>query len=217
MWRALPLVALLGCPNNGREDLDGPHCEDTPTAVALDEVTDLGFTAQALLDLATGAHDETFRWARDGSTTPLALAVTYGAGEARFVDSEPVYPEGGEQPAIGVICDDRVEVDVTVSFATDDGAFTEVLDLALTAVAGDRVEMVESLDPDGLVGTYDMSVDITEPTYDARSLWLRGAFTAEGASGEVSGQVSGEDECSGDTCSAWASEVAVGTWGPVPE
>jgi hypothetical protein len=210
----LTLSVLVGCPA-GPLDKDGelPYCEETPTVVDLDEVTELGFTAQDLLDLAVGTHDETFAWAR-GGTTPLTQEVTYDGGEARFVAREAVYPEGdGAQPAIGVICDDTVEVDVSMGFSTDDGAFAEVWELALDAVSADTAQWNQPLDPDGLTGTYDMDDDITEPDWDERSLWASGSFDATGSHGEVGGQVSGEEDCTGDTCAAWAAEVAVGTWG----
>lgn len=212
MRHGLVLAVLVGCDGSGKDLENGPHCEDTPTVVALDEVTELGVAAQALVDLAQGTHEETFTWARDDSTTPLALTVTWDGGEARFVDSEPVYPEG-ESPAIGIVCDDRVEVDVDVTFATDDGAFDEAWGLALEGLSADLATFHQELDPDDLGGTYDMDVDITEP-YEERGLWSSGSFDAAGARGEVMGQISGSGDCEdGDTCTAWAGEVPIGTWG----
>ena len=209
------LAVVAGCGLGGKDLETGPYCEDTPTVVALDEVTDLGFAAQALVDLAQGDHTETFTWARDDSTTPLSLTVTHGGGEARFVDSTAVYPDGGgESPAIGVICEDRVEVDVDLQFATDDGAFDEAWALAIWGVESDTATFRQDLDPDGLGGSYDMADDIGDEAYDDRSLWVGGAFALEGASGEVMGQISGSEDCdAGDTCTAWAASVSVGSWG----
>lgn len=219
MRNALGIVLVLTACKNGRtEDLNGPGCEETPTVVALDEVTALGFSAQDLLDLAQGQHDETFRWARDGSTTPMLLQVDFDAGEARYVDSVPVEDDAnGVEPDLAAICESRVEVDVMIAFSTDDGAFDEVFSAPLTATSAARSELSTELDPDALTGTYDMDVDIQEPDYDERGLWLRAGFDTMGASGEVAGQISGEDECVGNACAAWAMEVPVGTWGPVPE
>lgn len=212
MRRWLVITMLVGCPGQ-KEDLNGPSCEETATVVALDEVTALGFAAQELLTLAAGTHDETLTWARDESTTPLVVAVTHDQGEVRFVDSEPVEPEGGEQLDIAVICDDRVEIDVRMGLTTSDAALAEAFDAILVGYQADRAEVFQELDPDDLSGSYDIDVDNPESDYDTLSMHLRAAFDASGTSGEVMGQVTGEEECTGNTCTAWAAEFAIGTWG----
>lgn len=212
---AVALALLSGCLFGNKTLDDGPYCEDTATVVALDEVTELGFAAVDLLALAEGTHDETFTWARDGSTTPVMVVVDT-PGEARFVHSEAVYPDtGGERLDIAVLCEDRVEVDVSVALTTADGAFDEAWTVALQGGTAAQVSLFRELDPDALVGTYDMAEDITEPDYDERSLWVQADWTEDAVTGTIEGQVSGGDsDCDdGDVCTAWASIVEVGAWG----
>ncbi len=208
---------LLACTEDKGDtasEMAMPYCEDTATEVALDEETDLGFAAQAVVDLAVTPSPwaETFTWERGGSTE---LTLTVGpAGTALYVESEAVYPDSGEVAAIGVECPNRVEVQAPVGFVTADGAFGESWDVVLSSVDGTTVTFGRELDPFGLTGSYDVLPDVGEPEYDELDLWVRGTFAAAGATGEVSGSASGEDECEdGETCSAWNSSFQVGTWG----
>jgi len=219
MRYTLPLVVLWACSGGGPDDpsstdtdtdeVSGPHCEDTPTVVALDEVTPLGFAASELAAWAEGTHAETFVYAEGGST-PLTLAVTVGP-EARYVTSVAVYPDDGTQPAIGVECFDRVEVDLSVSLETDDGAFDEGFDTTLQSMDGLSAEWFATLDPGALGGSYDL--DDPEVDWSERKLFVQASFDAEGSSGSIAGQLSGQDDCEGPDCAAWAMNVEVGHWG----
>lgn len=206
---ALSLLALVGCPS--KEALDeGPHCEDTPTDIALDEANALGFTAAEVL--ATLPTSESTELAyEDLSTTTLDIAFAPGSA-ARFVDSEAVYPEGMTTD-IGVICDDRLEVDGTLHFFTGDGAFAEELAVTLTAPSLADAGIWEELDLDGLSGTFDIEPFVDATDYDTLKAWISVAFGGGVSTGAVEGQASGQDDCEdGDTCTAWAESVAVGTW-----
>lgn len=209
---ALGLLSLSACDplveKPADEDLGG--CVWTTTAVAMDEVTELGISANDLLALSEGERAETFTYAQ-GGTAALSLSVS-SLGTAAVLTGEPIASETD----VYYDCPTTLSVDVTVGFSTDDGAFAESWDTALTTTA-DTVSSAffwVELDPDALGGSYDFSADITEPDYDERSLWASGQISAEGAWGEIAGQVSGSDDCAdGDECSAWASMVEVGQWG----
>jgi hypothetical protein len=211
MYR-LSLAALLlpACVFEKAAD-EGPYCEDQPSDVALEDATDLGFSAADVLAGIPAEEAVVFTYA-DGSATELSLAFT-PAGTARFVTSEAVYPDsGGESPAIGVVCDDRVELDGRLSFHTADGAFAELLDVVVAATA-ERVFVNEELALDALFGTFDITPFVQSTDYDALKAWLDISFADGASAGAVSGQASGEDECeAGDACSAWAENVAVGSW-----
>ncbi|MCP4807611.1 MAG: hypothetical protein GY913_10205 [Proteobacteria bacterium] len=209
----LPLV-LMACVLN-KEDSGGsmPYCEDVATDVALDDETPLGFTAQALVDraLTPSPFAETLAW-ESGSETGLTLTLG-PAGTARFVESTAVYPEDGG-PAIGVECFDRIELDVPMSFVTEDGRLDETWQVTLVALDAGSVTLQLPIEPLELTGSYDVTDDITEPDYDEVSMSLRAAFTSAGTAGELSCQASGEDDCEdGETCSAWSSQFDVGSWG----
>lgn len=208
------LLVLAGACTLGNDPAELPYCEDVATALAMDEVSPLGFSGADVLAFAAGTKDETLVYARRGvDDTPLTLELGSVDG-ARFVQSTAVYPdEGGVQADIGVVCDDRVEVDVAVELITADGAFDEAWQGALVAISGDAASTRHELDPDALGGTYDMDVDIDVADYDARSLWVEIQLDAIGTSGAIRGQVSGEEDCTSGDCAAWSSEVVVGTWG----
>jgi hypothetical protein len=56
------------------------------------------------------------------------LAIATCPTKARYITSSPVYPpcnDEGACPDIGIVCNDRVEVDVNIELSSDDGAFLE--------------------------------------------------------------------------------------------
>ncbi len=136
---------------------------------------------------------------------------------ARFVESVAVYPDrGGSMEAIGVVCDNRLEIDGSLTFATGDGAFDETFASVLLATA-DAVRVYEELELDGLTGSFDITPFVDTTDYDALSAWLDVRFADGASSGVIEGQASGEDDCSGsDDCSAWATAVPVAAW-PIAE
>ncbi len=218
---ALP-AALVACTGGGDDPTDpsgkddtglseGPHCEATTTELTLDEVSSLGFGAQALVDLASGTHTSTMTWV-DATTTDVTVVATLD-GTARFVDEEPVYPTTGTWSDIGVICEDHVEVDGTLHVTTADGLLDETVQLSFRSGDGLLVEARSELDPDALTGTLVFDDFHSETDYDERSMWLSANFDADGTRGEVVGQISGTGDCDpGETCTAWAGEVAFGSW-----
>lgn len=212
---AFALALLSACPVDNKGET-GPYCEDTKTDIALDEVTPIGITAADVIADAAAEETAVFTYV-DDATTDLTLGFVAGTG-ARFVDSEAVYPEtDGPQPAIAVICDDRIEVDGTFSFATADGAFAESFSSVLNATA-ERTYISQALDLDGLAGTFDLVPFVDAEDYDALEAWIDVVFTDGVSAGAVNGQASGEDECAdADECTAWATNVEVGTWGPASE
>lgn len=209
MRALLPLLLLTGCPNSTLDE--GPHCEETSTAIGLTDATALGFTAEEVLASIPATQASELEYA-DGTTTPLALSFA-AAADARFVDSEAVYPEGdGMMPAIDVMCEDYIAIDVTFGFATEDGAFAESFDSTIAAFA-DSTSLNQELDLAALAGTFDLVPFVTAEDYDALKAWISVSFAEGVSTGEVVGQASGEDECEDTSnCTAWAEMVPVGVW-----
>lgn len=205
-------LLLTACPG---KDLDeGAHCEDTPSTLAVDEVSPIGFAAADVLVFADGTHETSFDWAHhDPSALTLDLAAD--PETTRFVYSEAVYPDdGAEHTLMAVECPDRVEVDAVMGFTTADGRFAETWALTLIATEATAVGFDHEIDLDTVTGTWDILEDVTAEGYDELSAWARGTFDAAGTRGGVDGQASGGDPCEeGDTCSAWSEVVEVGTWG----
>lgn len=203
MWL---LWAIAGC-DDGRGQDTVPSCKDEEHAVALDEVTLLGFTAQEVVDLVSQPYEGALTWA-DETTTGLDLAVA-PTGEAWFVDSEVVDGTGDE------ICDDRVAVAVTIQFTTADGAFAETWDDRVDATSSSQASWSRELDLDALSGDFDLVPYVESKDYDELRASVAGSVSADsGNSGRIKGQASGSEDCDpGDTCSSWIEEVYVATWG----
>jgi hypothetical protein len=216
--RTLSIIAMLaGCQKETADE--GWTCQDTPTAIEMSEVSALGFTAEALVANVAATEAATFTYI-DGTATALSLGFV-SSGIARFVDGEPAYlGDGDEFPLIDIDCFDRVEVAGTLTFATDDGAFDETFDVAMSGATAEEASVALALDLAALGGTFDLGPFIdTEDPWDTSSAWLGARFAGGVSAGSVDGQISGTEEgcVDGDTCSAWAAQVPVGTWGNVAE
>lgn len=146
------LFALLAACS----DVEGLYaaCDREATDLELDAATDLGFTAGDVLAWLEAAHTSSLVLADESTGRDLTVTVT-SAGAARWVDqSEAESSDTGAQPAIAAVCDDFVELDVVVDFATADGAFAETWEVTLPVeqVAGTQVSV--TLENDGFAGTY---------------------------------------------------------------
>lgn len=212
------LILLFACLPTDLKEATGPTCVDSATDVALDEVTPLGFAAQDVLPFASGLHATAFTYA-DGTVTGASLEVTPGA-TARFVDSEADYGEDtGAQPAIAIECPDRVEIDATEAFTTEDGALAESWTFPLSATS------VEGIGFSGEMSAFTGSLVLEDyaalegnADYDEIGAFVDGSFDAAGANGTLYAQTSGTDDCEdSEDCTAWASQQAIGAWAPVPE
>ena len=206
------LLAIAGC-DEGRGEDTGPSCKDEEHPVALDELTRLGFSAQQVVDLVSPSFEGPLTWS-DQTATVLELAIA-STGEAWFVDSEVVAGSGDEQPAIWPICEDRVAVAVTIHFATEDGAFAETWEDRVDATTSSVASWSRELELDALGGDFDLLPFVEAKDYDELRAFAAGSVSTEsGNSGRIDGQASGSEDCDpGDTCSSWAEEIDVATWG----
>ena len=217
---ATMLMAATACGTKGdtTDEYNGPYCEETTTSVSLDEVTDLGHSAQDLLDLAVGEHLETMTWADDGDVG-LTMTVSSDATEASYITGEAVYPDTGEVPTIAAVCPPRLEVAIDVDFVTDDGSLDE--SFAATLVQDDTglldPELFEELDETSLTGTFDAEswVDVDdEEELDDVGMAIESHFADLGTRGTVYVTAEGsEKDCAdGDGCTAWAMSLNVLDW-----
>ncbi len=207
-------LLVTGC-FTGKEDLEGngPYCEDTPTAITLEEVTELGFSAADLLAAAEGSFEEELYWAGVDGTTTITVDVNYAEGELNYVTSSAVYPDEGETSiAIGIECEDYVEVYVAADIATADGALDETMELALSSRDGLTTAASKSFAEGELQGSYEYTgMDPSE--YDSIAYAINVAFDEEGCSGALLVQTEGCDaDCDGDECTCWAGSETVAEW-----
>lgn len=226
----LTLIPLAACELNRTKDsgvAESWACEEAPTVVAPSDITALGFSGADVLAVADAARSSSFVYSADAHSTLLSLDATYTDGEIRYIQSdEPVGETGMSYAGEGDAdvaepypesdpCPDRVEVDVSLSFATEDGVFAEVFELALRASQLDQVSFAQDLDLSAMGGSFNIDDYSTAVDYDERNVGVSGSFGPDGAtSGQVSGQASGSEECPEDEpCTAWAEIIEVGTWG----
>lgn len=203
-----------------------PTCVDTSVAITLEEGTELGFSGADLLVVAEGEFDGLLTWYGDEyayppeeSSTPVYLSVGYAAGEVRYVASELVHPEGdGPTMDLGIVCDDRVEVDVSLVITTEDGGLDEDLTLALRSSDGVRVRAGLVFDHSTLDGSYDYTLEHPLEV-DSVIHSLEVSFVDTGCSGELVARAEGchdghssWDDCTTKECNCWSSTDTVASW-----
>ncbi|MDP7112667.1 MAG: hypothetical protein QGH45_11925 [Myxococcota bacterium] len=203
-----PLVA--GCPH--LDEASGAYCEETATVVSLDEETVLGFSPQQVLETLGGTHSVTLEYGEDGDSAGLTIELLHDGGEARYVESVAVYPDSGqEMDTAAVQCESRVDIDITTTFATDDGVFAESWELPLAATAGDAASFsLSDLQPADFQGSYDfMAFDPAEYDEVHTSVWA--AFDMGGPRGYVS-ETAELTEDGGPDSAAMAENREIATW-----
>lgn len=232
-------VATTGSPTTGTTDAptggsetgqdaggDAP-CIDTPTVLALDEVSPGGFSAAELLLDKEGADKTILTFASEPTTLadewkgrelPLTVAMVRAiGGAARWIDSEvdPDHDDSGKDgegdEAEG--CIDRLEVDVNLVFITNEHEFRESRDTVMTATSVERGRVELALVPPGLTGDLDLSTIYgqTDPPTTITGLWIHGVWDGDKAGGSVIHQV----EIGGENGSVGVGALA--DWGdPLP-
>lgn len=149
---------------------DESPCVWTPQAIALDGDTPYG-TATALLAELAGSYSAAFEWQEvsdldfphEGESTEVQVEVSVDAIAAREVLAEPTQPY--------FECMGWLEVDVTMDFATTDGAFAESWPVTMFTSDGSTAGVELHLESTPIAGSF--RVDDIVPTTD---LELRGVL-----------------------------------------
>jgi hypothetical protein len=152
-------------------ETDGGECEDTRTPIEVDAVSPLGFSAADVIALAQGTHTETLAWLDNEASqssgsepTELEVRIEFEEG-ARYVDSEPkpsgdgTLDEGGPDIGYESTCNDRLELDATLTLKTADGALDETVPVVVWAETARLAHADVSLDADNLTGSLQVSVE----------------------------------------------------------
>ena len=138
---ALPRMMPSGCVANA------------VTELGIDEVSDAGFSAGALLEEVTGSYEQDWTWS-DGTVTPAALTLTARSGKARWYEAEA--ETGGAELAVS--CDPQLEAPATLTLTTNDGQLNERWPVRLLAAKLNDVS-VQQTEP---ISTLDGSFDLAE-------------------------------------------------------
>ena len=156
--------------DSGNQDVYSPCKETTTTLANIDEVSSLlgipaadllaevgnGFTTTALYAVDTSVLTQ---WPLGGETS-LTVTISYDGGEIRQIESQPA--EGENQNEIGFECLHRMEIDVSVGFSTEDGAFAETWQAVLAqSIAAEQVGLDDpylsaEFDPAGIAGSFEI-------------------------------------------------------------
>ena len=127
-------------------------------------------------------------WTADSSSTTITLSVDL-AGDPIFHDREPAPDTGATDTGFAsgapdYQCPDYLELPVSISFSTDDGAFDETVTGSIMAMDLSSLWATAELDWTALSGSYTFTeIDPTE--WDSVSL----SISAGWAGGDSSGQV----------------------------
>ena len=192
---ALPIFAGAGCGSDAPAIESSPVVDEATASACFDdfetqvldwsEPSPLGFDADDVLAALAAEYRGTLTYA-DGTTTPLQLGLTRRIGkieyraDVRDVSSAP-RPEGYVSREIA--CPSGLSFPVTLSFETDDGAFSErwrfwLLATELARATGDGY----AIDLDELTGSYTMP---DGDRYDDLDAQLTATFEPERWSGSL--------------------------------
>jgi hypothetical protein len=174
-------------------------CIDTPTVLAVDESSPLGFSAAQLLEGKLGKRSTTLTFASDPTVLsddlknkqlPLEVELRHDGGEVRFIDSSenPDYDDSGNESGF-IDCTDRLEIDVEVDFVTAAKEFDEHRKGTLTATTVDRADLDVALSPPGLEGSLDPAAVYTDPEWVITKIDLGGTWQGTSAGGSVLNEV----------------------------
>ncbi|MGK3977745.1 hypothetical protein WMF38_39305 [Sorangium sp. So ce118] len=203
-----------GSGNDGRSGaLDGQiggvngPCTARSEIIGVEDASRLGFSANDAISAISGARSATLAWAKGGSTT-----VTVSAGApltARFVHftrSGVQYTAGGDGPpedpvdSMARSCPfghPFLEIDVPLSFSTEDGAFADSLPVTLRAGNREAVTYIHVIYPLQVQGSYRIT-EVDPAEVDDVRLVLYGTIRSSTITGKLKGLTPGNPNGTGE-------------------
>ena len=178
-------VPATGETGTGSGDAEYTGCDDTTSAVAADEVTALGFSANDVLTALTGPFSASAEWYDTHTTTTLSLAVS-GDGDATFYDREVAVDtgSGGLGGGADPQCSDELEVPVAIAFSTADGGFDEHISSSVFATDLSSLSVGGDLDWTALGGSFTIT-SLDPSDWDTVTLSLEAVVAGGATTGEV--------------------------------
>lgn len=218
-------------PTEG-DGVTGGFCQGGPvSALAVDERSELGFSAADILAFAAGEHREVVRWnpLRDAAYGPehgqgsIQVSVT-AAGDVRYVGPPNIASEGSDGAGDGLLggaeidiahggCSGYLEIPVQLTLKTGGGALDEHMQATLRARSELAAELFAHPKPDMLGGA--LTVEETADGFRLGQLDLSIQFTPFGMSGTLSGVLErrlGSGVTSGVTAAA-TGDRPLAEWG----
>ena len=168
-----------------------PYCEEIIELYNINQTTPLGFSGLDLINLTNNIESVVISYGYKQGQTNGFLEFDQVAPIARYVHAKAVYPTQGYD--IGIVCADRVEVDVRIFFDSYDGAFADSWETTLRSEqpeycttnicpqAGEYAKFSVFLSKDDLQGTF---------YEDAFEKWEGGVLSGVIKTGELDAQIS---------------------------
>ncbi len=191
-WLALAVAACSSSSASGGSGLTGGDQDDDISggqtgeenygclpvereSLALSDRSSLGFSGAEVLAALGSSQRRTLSYDAGGAT-PLTLGLEYEDGSVAFVQREFRSDGSGREASmeIAVDCGDVVELAVTLTFATDDGAFDEAWPVTLVADTAVTARLFHTFDPEMLAGTFRVARDGADDVSAALSINLTG-------------------------------------------
>lgn len=160
------------------------QCMETPSTIAPDATTALGFSANDVLAIAGGPHASDLAWmmsdlyathTRAQTQTPLTLTLAAEPTAVRFIDNQGGGCPGGGLGVACTVCQKRMEIDIGLTLVTGDGALNEELKVTLKATSKEAPAFNTDIDAAAVVGSY---LDGVTPTqgYQLQGLHAEGGY-----------------------------------------
>ena len=166
----ISLFVLSAC---GQNDIDmGPECDIDETAIAADDDSDLGISADEVLGTIVTEGETTFDW-QQGDDAVLNWEFVDGE-DVRFAETVPADSSDDNAGCQG----EFLLIGGTFEVETDDGELAESVDVDLEAEATDEVDLYGELLVTELQG--DLTVDQNS---DDDLLLFDGDIDADGSTG----------------------------------
>lgn len=211
----LLILAIPAClPGDGTDDLGGQSGEENivcgpvaTTELADDEASVLGFGRTEIAAFAEGDHGATLSY-DEGGSSPLTLSVSLGS--ARYHDMDWVDDGTGAEvsPATEMACADIVEIDASVGFSTEDGAFAEAWTTTLDAAEASSASFWVDLDLDALSGSFSYA---GAADFDDMQTYAWGSLDASGTTGAVQA-IGTTVEDTGPDGTVSGTQLTLATW-----
>jgi len=187
------------------EDPAWPYCEETVEFYEINQDTPLGFSGSTLLDLTSNINAVKINYGYKTDQTVGSFIFSQITSIARYVRSKAIYPAQGYN--IGITCTDRVELDVNVTFVSQDGAFMDSWDTTLRSEeprrlngrpkAGEYAKFSIYLGPEDFRGSFYK---------DSSEEWLGGVLSGKITPNELSAEI-GHTTCTCDHATCMTSLV----------
>ena len=170
-----------------------PFCEESIEFYEINQRTPLGFSGAKLFDLTRNINSVKINYGYKPDQTVGSFNFSKLTSVARYVHSKAVYP--AQSFELDISCADRVELDVNLTFISQDGSFMDSWDTTLRSEvpkAGEYAKFSVFLGRTDFRGSFYQ---------DSSEEWLGGVLFGHLSTNELSAQISHTNyKCDNASC-----------------